>query len=208
MSDPAATEPVANRAMITACVVLAVIMQALDTTIANVALPYMQGSISASTDQINWVLTSYIVAAAIMTPPSAFLARRFGRKRVLLWSIVGFVVSSILCGLAQSLEQIILFRLLQGLAGAALVPLSQGILLDIYSLKERGSAMALFGVSVMVGPVLGPMLGGWLTENYSWRWVFFINLPLACWRWPGFSTTSAKRPPTHRHAWTGWALVH
>jgi DHA2 family multidrug resistance protein len=167
-----------HRAITTACVVLAVIMQALDTTIANVALPYMQGSISASTDQINWVLTSYIVAAAIMTPPSAFLARRFGRKRVLLWSIVGFVVSSIFCGLAQSLEHIILFRLLQGLAGAALVPLSQGILLDIYSLKECGSAMALFGVSVMVGPVLGPMLGGWLTENYSWRWVFFINLPI------------------------------
>jgi DHA2 family multidrug resistance protein len=158
--------------------VLAVIMQALDTTIANVALPYMQGSISASSDQINWVLTSYIVAAAIMTPPSAFLARRFGRKRVLLWAIVGFVVSSILCGLAQSLEEIILARLLQGLAGAALVPLSQGILLDIYSLKERGSAMALFGVSVMVGPVLGPMLGGWLTDNFSWRWVFFINLPI------------------------------
>jgi DHA2 family multidrug resistance protein len=164
--------------MITACVVLAVIMQALDTTIANVALPYMQGSISASSDQINWVLTSYIVAAAVMTPPSAFLARRFGRKRVLQWAIVGFVISSILCGLAQSLEEIILARLLQGLAGAALVPLSQGILLDIYSLKERGSAMALFGVSVMVGPVLGPMLGGWLTENFSWRWVFFINLPI------------------------------
>jgi DHA2 family multidrug resistance protein len=164
--------------MITACVVLAVIMQALDTTIANVAMPYMQGSISASSDQINWVLTSYIVATAIMTPPSAFMARRFGRKRVLLWAIAGFVVSSILCGLAQSLEEIILARLLQGLAGAALVPLSQSILLDIYSLKERGSAMALFGVSVMVGPVLGPMLGGWLTENFSWRWVFFINLPI------------------------------
>jgi DHA2 family multidrug resistance protein len=177
MNESAATQPVAHRGMITACVVLAVIMQALDTTIANVALPYMQGSISASSDQINWVLTSYIVAAAIMTPPSAFLARRFGRKRVLLWAIIGFVVSSILCGLAQSLEEIILFRLLQGLAGAALVPLSQGILLDIYSLKERGSAMALFGVSVMVGPVLGPMLGGWLTDNFSWRWVFFINLP-------------------------------
>jgi DHA2 family multidrug resistance protein len=178
MNESAATQPVAHRGMITACVVLAVIMQALDTTIANVALPYMQGSISASSDQINWVLTSYIVAAAIMTPPSAFLARRFGRKRVLLWAIIGFVVSSILCGLAQSLEEIILFRLLQGLAGAALVPLSQGILLDIYSLKERGSAMALFGVSVMVGPVLGPMLGGWLTDNFSWRWVFFINLPI------------------------------
>lgn len=178
MSNPATTEAVAHRRMITACVVLAVIMQALDTTIANVAMPYMQGSISASSDQINWVLTSYIVATAIMTPPSAFLARRFGRNRVLLWAIVGFVVSSILCGLAQSLEEIILARLLQGLSGAALVPLSQGILLDIYSLKERGSAMALFGVSVMVGPVLGPMLGGWLTENFSWRWVFFINLPI------------------------------
>lgn len=164
--------------MITACVVLSVIMQALDTTIANVALPYMQGSVSASADQINWVLTSYIVAAAIMTPPSAFLARRFGRKTVLLWSIVGFVLSSVLCGIAQSLGEIIAFRLMQGLAGAALVPLSQGILLDIYSLKERGSAMALYGVSVMVGPVLGPMLGGWLTENFSWRWVFFINLPI------------------------------
>lgn len=179
MSDAARqTSPSANRMMITVCVVLAVIMQALDTTIANVALPYIQGSVSASSDQINWVLTSYIVAAAIMTPPSAFLARRFGRKQVLLWAIVGFVVSSILCGIAQSLGEIILFRLLQGLAGAALVPLSQGILLDIYTLEERGSAMALFGVSVMVGPVLGPMLGGWLTANLSWRWVFFINLPI------------------------------
>ncbi|MDD2058391.1 DHA2 family efflux MFS transporter permease subunit [Pseudomonas sp. GD03860] len=167
-----------NRALLTCCVILAVIMQALDTTIANVALPYMQGSVSASADQINWVLTSYIVAAAIMTQPSAFLARRFGRKRVLLSAIVGFVITSILCGLAQTLEQIILFRLLQGLAGAALVPLSQGIMLDSYSLKERGSAMALFGVSVMVGPVLGPVLGGWLTEHLNWRWVFFINLPI------------------------------
>lgn len=170
--------PSTQRLMITACVVLAVIMQALDTTIANVALPYMQGSVSASSDQINWVLTSYIVAAAIMTPPSAFLARRFGRKTVLLWAIAGFVLTSVFCGIAQSLGEIIVFRLLQGLAGAALVPLSQGILLDIYSVKERGSAMALFGVSVMVGPVLGPMLGGWLTEYLSWRWVFFINLPI------------------------------
>ncbi|MDB6141367.1 MAG: oxidoreductase [Pseudomonas sp.] len=203
MTDTAATEPVANRGMITACVTLAVIMQALDTTIANVALPYMQGSISASSDQINWVLTSYIVAAAIMTPPSAFLARRFGRKRVLVWAIVGFVLSSILCGLAQSLEQIILFRLLQGLAGAALVPLSQGILLDIYSLKERGSAMALFGVSVMVGPVLGPMLGGWLTENFSWRWVFFINLPIGLVALAGM-IYYVKESPTDRSTRLDW----
>ncbi|WP_307437093.1 DHA2 family efflux MFS transporter permease subunit [Labrys monachus] len=176
MPVPAPT--VANRGAITACVILAVIMQALDTTIANVALPYIQGSVSASADQINWVLTSYIVAAAIMTPPSGFLAARFGRKRVLLVAIVGFVVASMLCGMAQSLNEIVGFRLLQGFFGASLVPLSQAILLDIYTVEERGSAMALFGVSVMVGPVLGPVIGGWLTENISWRWVFYINLPI------------------------------
>ncbi|MDB5367173.1 MAG: EmrB/QacA family drug resistance transporter [Rhodospirillales bacterium] len=169
---------VANRGAITACVILAVIMQALDTTIANIALPYIQGSVSASQDQINWVLTSYIVAAAIMTPPSGWLATKFGRKRILLVSIAGFIFASILCGLAQSLPEIVLFRLLQGFFGAALVPLSQSILLDIYTLEERGQAMALFGVSVMVGPVLGPVIGGWLTDNLSWRWVFSINLPL------------------------------
>src|SRR6201990_757719 len=136
--------PVANRGAITACVILAVIMQALDTTIANVALPYIQGSVSASADQINWVLTSYIVAAAIMTPPSGFLAAKFGRKNVLLVAVVGFVVASVLCGLAQSLVQIVAFRLLQRLFGAALVPIAQSILLDIYTPEERGSAMALF----------------------------------------------------------------
>ncbi len=137
----------------------------------------MQGSISASSDQINWVLTSYIDTAAVMTPPSAFLARRFGRKRVLIWAISGFVFSSVLCGVAHSIGEIVAFRF-QGVAGAALVPLAQGILLDIYNERERGSAMAMFGVSVMVGPVLGPTMGGWLTDNLSWRWVFFINLPI------------------------------
>ncbi|MDE1993366.1 MAG: DHA2 family efflux MFS transporter permease subunit [Rhizobiaceae bacterium] len=180
MSNPSASSPapVANRGAITACVILAVIMQALDTTIANVALPHIQGDVSASADQINWVLTSYIVAAAIMTPPSGFLAAKFGRKRVLLVAITGFVVASVLCGLSQSLIQIVGFRLLQGLFGASLVPLSQGILLDIYNVEERGRAMALFGVSVMVGPVLGPVIGGWLTDNISWRWVFYINVPI------------------------------
>src|SRR3954454_14615719 len=129
----AAPARVANRGAITACVILAVIMQALDTTIANVALPYIQGSVSASADQINWVLTSYIVAAAIMTPPSGFLAAKFGRKRVLLVAIAGFVAASVLCGLAQSLIEIVGFRLLQVVFGAALVPLSQSILLDNYS---------------------------------------------------------------------------
>ena len=178
---------VANRGAITACVILAVIMQALDTTIANVALPYIQGSVSASSDQINWVLTSYIVAAAIMTPPSGFLPAKFGRKRVLLTAIAGFVVASILCGLSQSLVQIVVFRLMQGLFGAALVPLSQGFLLDMYDVEERGSAMALFGVSVMVGPVLGPVIGGWLTDNISWRWVFYINLPIGALAFAGIS---------------------
>ncbi|GGC45700.1 EmrB/QacA family drug resistance transporter [Chelatococcus reniformis] len=194
---------VANRGAITACVILAVIMQALDTTIANVALPYIQGSVAASADQINWVLTSYIVAAAIMTPPSGWLASRFGRKRVLMVSVAGFVVASVLCGVAQSLTQIVGFRLLQGFFGAALVPLSQLILLDIYTPEERGSAMALFGVSVMVGPVLGPVIGGWLTENLSWRWVFYINLPLGVIALLGISAFVTE-PPLERVARFDW----
>jgi DHA2 family multidrug resistance protein len=187
MADAAANMQPINRPAVTLCVILAVIMQALDTTIANVALPYMQGSVSASADQINWVLTSYIVAAAIMTPPSGFLANRFGRKRILMVAVVGFVVASVLCGLAQSLVQIVAFRLLQGFFGAALVPLGQSVLLDIYTPEERGSAMALFGVSVMVGPVLGPVIGGWLTDHYSWRWVFYINVPLGVLAFVGIS---------------------
>jgi DHA2 family multidrug resistance protein len=167
-----------NVGMVTLCVILATLMQALDTTIANVALPYMQGSVSASQDQIDWVLTSYIVAAAIMTPPTGFLAGRFGIKRLFLVSVTGFTVASMLCGMAQSLVQIVLFRVLQGAFGAALVPLSQSVLFMVYPKERQGFAMALFGVGVMVGPVLGPVLGGWLTENYSWRYVFYINLPI------------------------------
>jgi MFS transporter, DHA2 family, multidrug resistance protein len=167
-----------NRAAITFFVILATLLQTLDTTIANVALPYMQGSVSASQDQISWVLTSYIAVAAIMTPMTGFLTARFGLKRVLLASIGGFTFASMLCGMAQSLAQIVLFRMLQGACGAALVPLSQSILLTIYPKERQGFAMALFGFGVMVGPVLGPVLGGWLTENYSWRYVFYINLPI------------------------------
>ena len=168
----------ANRGAITICVVLATLMQALDTTIANVALPYMQGSVSASQDEIDWVLTSYIVAAAIMTPTTGYLAGRFGLKRLFLVSVAGFTIASMLCGMAQSLAEIVLFRTLQGLFGAALVPLSQTVLLNINPRERQGSAMALWGVAVMAGPVLGPVLGGWLTANYSWRYVFYINLPI------------------------------
>jgi DHA2 family multidrug resistance protein len=204
------TSAVQNRGAITACIILAVIMQALDTTIANVALPYMQGSVSASADQINWVLTSYIVAAAIMTPPSGFLAARFGRKQVLMVAIVGFVAASILCGLAQSLLQIVAFRLMQGFFGAALVPIAQSILLDIYTPEERGSAMALFGVSVMVGPVLGPVIGGWLTEHMSWRWVFYINVPIGALAFAGISAymrTDASGGGGGRMDWLGFGSL-
>ncbi len=168
----------ARRMMVTVCAMSATIMQALDTTIANVALPYMQGSLSASLDQINWVLTSYIVASAIMTAPIGWVADRFGRKKLFIVCAAGFTVASVLCGLAQNIEEIVGFRLLQGAFGAALVPLSQAVLLDSYTAEERGSAMAIWGIGVMLGPIMGPTLGAWLTDNYSWHWVFFINLPV------------------------------
>jgi DHA2 family multidrug resistance protein len=174
----ASMDPKLRRILITVCTMTATVMQALDTTIANVALPYMQGSLSASLDQINWVLTSYIVAAAIMTAPIGWLSDRFGRKKLFAICVAGFTVASFLCALAQNIEQIVLFRLMQGMAGAALVPLSQSVLLDAYSAEERGQAMAIWGVGVMLGPIMGPTLGAWLTDNYSWHWVFLINLPI------------------------------
>jgi MFS transporter, DHA2 family, multidrug resistance protein len=169
--------PGLRRTMVTICAMTATIMQALDTTIANVALPYMQGSLSASQDQINWVLTSYIVAAAIMTAPVGWIANRFGRKRIFILCSGGFTIASVLCGLAQDINQMVLFRLLQGVFGAALVPLSQAVMLDSYALHERAKAMAIWGMGVMMGPIMGPSLGAWLTETYSWHWVFFVNLP-------------------------------
>ncbi len=169
--------PGLRRNMVTICAMTATIMQALDTTIANVALPYMQGSLSASQDQINWVLTSYIVAAAIMTAPVGWIANRFGRKRIFIICSGGFTIASVLCGLAQDINQMVLFRLLQGVFGAALVPLSQAVMLDSYALHERAKAMSIWGMGVMMGPIMGPSLGAWLTETYSWHWVFFVNIP-------------------------------
>jgi MFS transporter, DHA2 family, multidrug resistance protein len=153
------------------------LMQTLDTTIANVALPYMQGQLSASREQITWVLTSYIVAAAIMTAPVGWLASRFGKRNFLAVCLGGFTITSMMCGAAQSLDQMILFRLLQGAFGAALSPLSQAVMLDLYPPQKRGNIMAIWGMGVMLGPILGPTLGGYLTEAYSWRWVFYINAP-------------------------------
>jgi len=188
------TAAVQHRGMITVSVMLATIMQALDTTIANVALPHMQGSMSATQDQISWVLTSYIVAAAIFMPLTGFLSARLGRKRVFMWSIIGFTVTSMLCGAAQSLPQIVLFRLLQGVFGASLVPLSQSVLLDSYPRERHGAAMAMWGVGVMIGPILGPSLGGWLTEYYNWRWVFYINLPFGVLAWLGLAYFVQETP--------------
>src|SRR6516225_10044213 len=179
MSGPNASlmVPGLRRNMVTICAMTATIMQALDTTIANVALPYMQGTLSASQDQINWVLTSYIVAAAIMTAPVGWIANRYGRKRIFIICSAGFTLASVLCGLAQDINQMVLFRLLQGVFGAALVPLSQAVMLDYYTLQERATAMSIWGMGVMMGPIMGPSLGAWLTETYSWHWVFFVNLP-------------------------------
>ena len=163
--------------VIAVCTMLATLMQALDTTIANVALPYMQGSMSASQDEIDWVLTSYIIAAAICTAPTGFLVERFGRTRVYVVSIVGFTIASILCGASQNVYQIVLCRLLQGAFGAALIPLSQTVLLEMFPREKRGAAMSLWGIGVQVGPIAGPFVGGFLTENFSWRWVFYVNVP-------------------------------
>jgi DHA2 family multidrug resistance protein len=169
---------VKHRGLITLSIMAATIMQVLDTTIANVALPSMTGDLGASQDTITWVLTSYIVASAIMTPVTGWLADRLGKRELFLISIVGFVASSLACGIAWSLPSMVAFRLLQGVFGAAIVPLSQTFLLDINPREKAGQAMAMWGAGIMVGPIIGPTLGGWLTESYNWRWVFLINLPV------------------------------
>jgi DHA2 family multidrug resistance protein len=155
-----------------------VLLQVLDTTIANVALPHMQASLSATQDTINWVLTSYIVASAIALPISGWLADRVGRKRLMLISVVVFTAASVLCATATSLPEMVLFRAIQGIGGAFIVPLAQATLFDINPREKHGQAMALFGGGVMIGPILGPVIGGWLTDNYNWRWVFLVNLPV------------------------------
>jgi len=202
-------DKVPHRALITIAAMLSVLMQALDSTIANVALPYMQGSLSASFDEITWVLTSYVIAAAIMTAPVGWMAVRFGRKRLFIACLAGFTISSMLCGAAQSLTQIVAFRLLQGMCGAALVPLSQATMLDIYPFERRAQAMAIFGMGVMLGPILGPTLGGYLTEWYNWRWVFYVNLPFGILAITGLALFMPKTLPKAelRFDWTGFAVL-
>jgi DHA2 family multidrug resistance protein len=207
---------VRHPAMITGSVMLATIMQALDTTIANVALPRMQGTLSATQDQMVWVLTSYIVASAIMIPLTGWLSGRYERKRVFLISIAGFTVASVLCGMAASLPQMVIFRLLQGISGAALVPLSQAVLFDINAPANYGKAMSFWGVGVMLGPILGPTLGGWLTEDYNWRWVFYINVPIGILAFAGLFLFLPESPAPNlravrlfrlRHAQFGYRLA-
>ena len=197
-----------ERLMIVLAVMSATLIQVLDTTIVNVALPHMQGELGATTDQISWVLTSYLVSSAIVMPMTGYFADTLGRKRFLLISIAGFVAASALCGIAQSLFEIVLFRLLQGVFGAGLVPLSQAIMTDAYPMEDRGKAMAIWGLGVMVGPVLGPTLGGWLTDVASWRWTFYINVPVGA---LSFFLASTSVPDSERRErrmdWTGLVLL-
>jgi DHA2 family multidrug resistance protein len=188
--------PPGQRLIVTVGVMTAVLLQVLDTTIANVALPHMQASLGATQESINWVLTSYIIASAIALPMSGWLADRIGRKRLLLISVIGFTIASALCAMATSLIEIVAFRAIQGVSGAFIVPLAQATLFDIYPREKHGQAMALFGGGVMIGPILGPVLGGWLTDSYNWRWVFLVNLPVGviC-----FFLMTAFMPTTDTH---------
>jgi DHA2 family multidrug resistance protein len=196
MATDAEFKPVPYHTIVTASVMLATVMQSLDGTIANVALPRMQGTLSATQDEMGWVLTSYIIASAITIPLSGWLANEFGRRRVFLVSIVLFTITSALCGIAETLPQIVIFRFLQGVGGAALVPLSQAVLFDINPPEKFGRAMSIWGMGTQLGPIMGPALGGWLTEHYSWRWVFYINLPIGVLAFVGLYLTM----PENRNA--------
>ncbi len=209
MSVDSAGRSSIERGIITASIMLAAVMQTVDMTIANIALPHMQGALSASQDQIAWVLTSYIVASAIMTQPTGVLATRLGRKKIFLTAVVGFTITSMLCGAATTLDEMVFFRFLQGTFGAGLIPLSQAVLFDIYPREKYGQAMAIWGMGVVVGPVIGPTLGGYLTEVYNWRWVFYVNVPVGLLATLGIMAfvPDTKPNPGRRFDMFGFALL-
>src|SRR5512143_1158699 len=170
--------PHINPWIIAISVMLGTFMEVLDTTVVNVSLPHIAGSLSATIDEATWALTSYLVANAIILPITGWLANYFGRKRLLMISVTGFTIASFFCGFAPSLPVLIVFRVIQGAAGGALQPLSQAILLEAFPPHMRGKAMGFWGLGIVTAPILGPVLGGWLTDSFSWRWVFYINIPI------------------------------
>jgi len=197
-----------NQMMITVIAMAATVMQVLDTTIANVALPHMQGSLGATQDQISWVLTSYIVVTAIATPLTGWVAAKMGLSRAFVMAVIGFTITSIACGAATTLPQMVLFRVLQGGFGAILTPLSQSILLSAYPRSQTAKAMGIFSIGVMVGPILGPILGGYLTEEYSWRWCFYINVPICILSAMGAVIfVNDDRTPSRRLDWLGFLFL-
>lgn len=178
MNPVLTNRPAVNPWIVAISVMFGTFMEVLDTTVVNVSLPHIAGSMSASVEEATWVLTSYLVANAIILPITGWLSSRFGRKNLLMASVVGFTASSFMCGLAPNLTLLIVFRILQGASGGCLQPLSQAVLLEAFPPDQRGKAMGFWGLGIVVAPVLGPVLGGWLTDNYSWRWVFYINIPI------------------------------
>ncbi|QJQ33003.1 DHA2 family efflux MFS transporter permease subunit [Sphingomonas lacunae] len=170
--------PVKHRGLLMVAVMGASIIQFLDSTIANVAIPHMQTSLGATSESVTWVLTSFIIASAVATPITGWLSDRVGSRNLFLWAVFGFLVASMLCGIAQNLTEMVLFRIFQGVCAAFIGPISQTIMLDINRPSQQAKAMAIWGMGVMIGPISGPMIGGWLTESYSWRWVFYINIPI------------------------------
>jgi DHA2 family multidrug resistance protein len=200
---------VAHRGLVTIAVMTATVMHAIDTTIPNVALPHMQGSLLATQEQIAWVLTSYIVAAAIMTPPTGALAMKLGRRRLFIFAILGFTAASALCGLAHSLTEMLIYRTLQGAFGAGLVPLSQATLLDTYPRERHGEAMAIWGMGFVAAPIFGPTVGGYLTEAYDWRWIFYINVPIGILAALGVALflPETKTDREAKFDWTGFAFI-
>src|SRR5947199_10182194 len=170
--------PAVNPWIIAISVMLGTFMEVLDTTVVNVSLPHIAGNLSASTDEATWVLTSYLVSNAIVLPLTGWLASRFGRRRILLMSVGGFTLFSFLCGIAPNLPALIIFRIFQGATGGGLQPLSQAIMMEAFPQEKRGKAVAFWALGIVVAPMLGPVLGGWITDSYSWRWLFYINIPI------------------------------